>query len=38
MKIHFVNAVCILALMFASACKNNNTSQLKDKENLTIHD
>lgn len=32
MKIRFVNAVCILALIFASACKSDNTSQLKDKE------
>ncbi len=32
MKIRFVNAVCILALMFTSACKSDNTSQLKDKE------
>ncbi|MBS6459766.1 MAG: flavin reductase [Alistipes sp.] len=32
MKIRFINAVCILALMFASACKSDNTSQLKDKE------
>ena len=31
MKIRFVNAVCILALIFASACKSDNTSQLKDK-------
>lgn len=32
MKIRFVNAVCILALIFASACKSDNTSQLKEKE------
>ncbi len=32
MKIRFVNAVCILALLFASACKSDNTSQLKDKK------
>ena len=32
MKIRFVNAVCILALIFAAACKSDNTSQLKDKE------
>ena len=32
MKIRFVNAVCILALIFASACKSDSTSQLKDKE------
>lgn len=31
MKIRFANAVCILALIFASACKSD-TSQLKDKE------
>lgn len=32
MKIRFINAVCILALILASACKSNNTSQLKNKE------
>lgn len=32
MKIRFVNAVCILVLIFASACKSDNTSQLKEKE------
>lgn len=34
MKIRFVNAVCILILATTldSACKSNNTSQLKDKE------
>ena len=32
MKIHLINAVCILALTLASACKSDNTSQLKDKE------
>ena len=32
MKIRFVNAVCILALILASACKSDNASQLKDKE------
>lgn len=32
MKIHLINAVCILALILASACKSDNTSQLKDKE------
>ena len=31
MKIRFINAVCILALILASACKSNNTSQLKEK-------
>lgn len=31
MKIRFINAVCILALILASACKSDNTSQLKDK-------
>lgn len=30
MKIRFINVVCILALIFASACKSDNTSQLKD--------
>ena len=34
MKIRFVNAVCMLALIFASACKSDNTSQLKDKETM----
>ena len=32
MKIRFVNAVCILALILASACNRVNASQLKDKE------
>lgn len=32
MKIRFINAVCILALILASACKSDNTSQLKNKE------
>ena len=32
MKIRFINAVCILALILASACKSDNASQLKDKE------
>ena len=32
MKIRFINAVCILALILASACKSANASQLKDKE------
>lgn len=32
MKVRFINAVCILALILASACKSNNTSQLKNKE------
>ena len=32
MKIRFVNAVCILALILASACNRINASQLKDKE------
>lgn len=32
MKIRFINAVCILVLILASACKSNNTSQLKNKE------
>ncbi len=32
MKTRFVNAVCILALIFASACKSYNTSQLIDKK------
>lgn len=32
MKIRFINAVCILALILASACKGDNTSQLKNKE------
>lgn len=32
MKIRFINALCILALILASACKSDNTSQLKDKE------
>ena len=32
MKIRFVNAVCILALIFASAYKSDNASHLKDKE------
>ncbi len=32
MKTRFVNAVCILALIFASACKSDNASQLKDKK------
>lgn len=32
MKICFINAVCILALILASACKSDNTSQLKNKE------
>ena len=32
MKIRFINTVCILALILASACKSDNTSQLKNKE------
>lgn len=32
MKIRFINAVCILALILASACKSDNTSQLKEKK------
>ena len=32
MKIRFINTVCILALILASACKSGNTSQLKNKE------
>lgn len=32
MKIRFINAVCIFALILASACKSDNTSQLKNKE------
>lgn len=32
MKIRFINEVCILALILASACKSDNTSQLKNKE------
>ena len=32
MKIRFINADCILALILASACKSDNTSQLKNKE------
>ena len=32
MKIRFINAVCILALILAFAFKSNNTSQLKNKE------
>lgn len=32
MKIRFINAVCILVLILASACKSDNTSQLKNKE------
>ena len=32
MKIRFINAVCILALILASASKSANASQLKDKE------
>lgn len=32
MKIRFINAVCILALILASACKSDNTLQLKNKE------
>ena len=32
MKIRFINAVCILALILAAACKSDNTSQLKNKE------
>lgn len=32
MKIRFIKAVCILALILASACKSDNTSQLKNKE------
>ncbi len=32
MKTRFVNAVCILVLIFTSACKSDNTSQLKDKK------
>ena len=32
MKIRFINAVCILALILASACKSDNTSQLKNNE------
>ena len=32
MKIRFINAVCILALILASACKRANASQLKYKE------
>ena len=35
MKIRFINAVCILALILASACKSDNTSQLKNKEMIT---
>lgn len=31
MKIRFVDVVCIFALIFASACKSDTTSQLKDK-------
>lgn len=34
MKIRLINAVCILASMFASACKSDNNSQLKDKETM----
>ena len=34
MKIRFINAVCILALILASACKSDNTSQLKNKERM----
>ena len=29
MKIRFINTVCILALILASACKSDNTSQPK---------
>ena len=32
MKIRLINTVCILALILASACKSDNTSQLKNKE------
>lgn len=32
MKTRFVNAVCILALLFASACKSDNTSSQKDND------
>ena len=32
MKIRFINPVCILALILATACKSDNTSQLKNKE------
>ena len=32
MKIRFINTDCILALILASACKSDNTSQLKNKE------
>ena len=32
MKIRFINAVCIFALILASACKSDNTSQLKEKK------
>ena len=32
MKIRFINTVCILALILATACKSDNTSQLKNKE------
>lgn len=32
MKIRFINAVCILALILAFACKSDNTSQLKEKK------
>lgn len=35
MKIRFINAVCILALILASACKSDNTSQLKEKMMIT---
>ena len=31
-KIRFINTVCILALILATACKSDNTSQLKNKE------
>ena len=32
MKIRLINTVCILALILASACKSDNTSQLKEKK------